>query len=129
MEQITQEARLLVRHRIDTAQQLSSYKDSLEMKIETLTAERKQLYRRQRTVAVRSDEAQLSKVKAEISSLSKELSTLRREVRLCDDIAIRSGVMKETLKTIREDGNPKGKENDRHEQLRRRSGTDRQDQS
>ena len=127
MEQITQEARLLVRHRIDTAQQLSSYKGNLEMKIETLTAERKQLYRRQRTVAVKSDEVLLSKVKSEISSLSKELSALRQEVRLCDDIAVRSGVIKKTMKTVREDSNSKGKENERHEQFRRRSRTDRQD--
>ena len=127
MERITQEARLLVRHRIDTAQQLSSYKGNLEMKIETLTAERKQLYRRQRTVAVKSDEVLLSKVKSEISSLSKELSALRQEVRLCDDIAVRSGVIKETMKTVREDSNSKGKENERHEQFRRRSRTDRQD--
>ena len=127
MEQITQEARLLAQHRIDTAQQLSSYKDNLEMKIQTLTAERKQLYRRQRTVAVKSDEVLLSKVKAEISSLSKELSALRQEVRLCDDIAVRSGVIKETMKTVRENSNSKGKENERHEQLRRRSRTDRQD--
>ena len=127
MEQITQEARLLVRHRIDTAQQLSSYKGNLEMKIETLTAERKQLYRRQRTVAVKSDEVLLSKVKSEISSLSKELSALRQEVRLCDDIAVRSGVIKETMKTVRENSNSKGKENERHEQLRRRSRADRQD--
>ena len=127
MEQITQEARLLAQHRIDTAQQLSSYKDNLEMKIETLTAERKQLYRRQRTVAVKSDEVLLSKVKAEISSLSKELSALRQEVRLCDDIAVRSGVIKETMKTVRENSNSKGKENEHHEQLRRRSRTDRQD--
>ena len=127
MERITQEARLLVRHRIDTAQQLSSYKGNLEMKIETLTAERKQLYRRQRTVAVKSDEVLLSKVKSEISSLSKELSALRQEVRLCDDIAVRSGVIKKTMKTVREDSNSKGKENERHEQFRRRSRTDRQD--
>jgi len=127
MEQITQEARLLAQHRIDTAQQLSSYKDNLEMKIQTLTAERKQLYRRQRTVAVKSDEVLLSKVKAEISSLSKELSALRQEVRLCDDIAVRSGVIKETMKTVRENSNSKGKENEHHEQLRRRSRTDRQD--
>lgn len=126
MDAISEEAKLLARHRIDTSEQLSSYKEGLESKAQTLTADRKALYKKQRTVAVKSDAERTSQVKAEIAALSKELATIRREVKLCDDIAIRSGVMKEKLKAVREDGNSKGKEQSRNEQFRRRSGTDRQ---
>ena len=111
LETITQEARLLGTHHIDTAQQLSSYKENLETRIDSLTLQRKQLYRKQRTVAVKSDEEASAEVKAEIDSLSRELITLRREVKLCSDIQVRSGIMQEHINTIREDEASKRKTN------------------
>ena len=125
LDAITQEARLLAVHHIDTAEQLSSYKGELETRIDALTKDRKQLYKKQRTVAVQSDAAKLAEVKSQISSLSGKLTKLRREVKLCDDIAIRSGVMLEKIKAVREDENANRKENTRDEQFRRRSGTGR----
>ena len=126
MDAISKEVKLLVGNHIDTAEQLSSYKEGLEARIELLTADRKSLYRKQRTVSVKSDEDALTKVKAQIADISKELAALRREVRLCEDIAIRSGVIREKIKAIREDEQSQGKENKRNEQFRRRSGAGRQ---
>ena len=54
LDAITQEARLLGSNHIDTAQQLSSYKETLETRIDALTTQRKQLYRKQRTMAVKT---------------------------------------------------------------------------
>ena len=98
LDAISEEMKLLAGHRIDTGEQLFSYQDSLTGKIEALTADRKELYRKQRTVAVKSDDTGLAEVKASIAALSKELAALRREVKLCDDIAARSGVMREKSK-------------------------------
>ena len=126
LEAISDETKLLVRHRIDTDEQLFSYQDGLNGKIESLTAERKALYKQQRTVAVKSDTIMLEKVKSDISAISKELAVLRREVRLCDDIAMRSKVMREKIKAVREDEQSQRKEQKRDEQFRRRSGTGRQ---
>lgn len=125
LENITQEARLLAVNHIDTAEQLSSYKNDLEMRMMAVSAQRKQLYKKQRTVAVRSDEAEAQRVSSAISNLSKELCQLRKEVRLCADIEIRSGIMLEHIKTIREEEQSQRKEKQEHEQLRRRSGTNR----
>ncbi|MGM9628941.1 MAG: relaxase/mobilization nuclease domain-containing protein [Faecousia sp.] len=125
LENITQEARLLAVHHIDTAQQLSSYKNELETRMEAVASQRKQLYRKQRTVAVRSDEAASGKVKAEIDSLSKELCQLRKEVKLCSDIEVRSGVMLEHIQTVRQDERSQRKEKQEHEQFRRRGGASR----
>ena len=125
LDAITQEARLLGTNHIDTAQQLSSYKGELETRIETVTSQRKQLYRKQRTVAVKSDEAAFTKVKAEIDSLSKELKQLRWEVKLCSDIQVRSGIMQEHIKAVREDKESQRKQQKEHDQLRRCSGTNR----
>lgn len=129
LDAITEETRLLVGHRIDTDEQLFSYKESLEQKIETLTTQRKALYREQRTVAVKSNPVRLSEVKAQISSISKELAGLRREVRLCDNIAVRSGVMREKIEAVWKDEQSRGKENNRNEQFRRRGGTGRETKS
>lgn len=126
MDAISEEVKLLVGNHIDTAEQLSSYKERLESRIELLTADRKSLYRKQRTVSVKSDEDALTKVKAQIADISKELAAFRREVRLCEDIAIRSGVIREKTKAVRKDEQSQGKENKRDEQFRRRSGADRQ---
>ena len=122
LEAITQEARLLAGHHIDTAEQLSSYKADLEGKIESLTAARKELYRVQRTVAVKADPEKQAEIRAEITVISRELSALRKELKLCDGIAVRSGVMLEKITAIRED---ERKEETRDEHIRRRGRTSR----
>lgn len=120
LDAISQEAKLLARNHIDTVEQLVSYKGNLETQIQSLTEERKSLYRRQRTVAVKTDAVELAEVGAGIASISKELSSLRQEVKLCDDIAARSGVIKEKIKAVREDEQSERKEKTRNEQFRRR---------
>lgn len=118
LDAITAETRLLAGHRIDTAEQLFSYQSEVKDKIIVLTAERKQLYKLQRTAAVKADPEKSAEIKDRISALSKELATLRKEVSLCDDIAERSGVIKEKIKAVREDEHIKGKEKTDHVQFR-----------
>ena len=123
MDAISEEAKLLARCQIDTAEQLSSYQSDLEAQIETVTAKRTALYKSQRTVAVKNDPEKLAAVKAEASALSKELKRLRKEVRLCENIATRSGAIME--KVIKAEEFEQEKEETRDEQLRRRGGTSR----
>lgn len=122
LDAVTQEARLLAANRIDTAQQLSSYQSGLESRIESVTFQRKQLYRKLRTVAMKSDEAASAKISTAITALSKELCQLRREVKLCSDIALRSGVLPERIQEARK---TQGKERNEHDQFRRCSRTNR----
>lgn len=124
LDAITAETRLLARNRIDTAEQLFSYRSEIQQKTESLIADRKELYRLSRTVAVKSDEEKTAEVKSQITAFSKEISRLRKELSLCDGIAARSGVIKEKIKAVREDEN-KGKEKNDYEHIRRRSRTDR----
>lgn len=119
LDAITQEARLLAEHQIDTAQQLSSYNSELESRITDVTSQLRQLYRKQRTVAVKSDEATSAEVCTAISALSKELSELRKEVKLCNGIAVRSGVLLEHIQKVREDNYSQRKEQTEHDQFRR----------
>ena len=110
LDAITAETRLLIGHRIDTAEQLFCYRDEVNGKIEALTSNRKQLYKLQRTTAVKSDPEKAAEVKAQVAALSKELAALRKEVVLCNSIAERSGVIQEKIKAVREDEQIKGKE-------------------
>ena len=81
-----------------------------------MTSQRKQLYRKLRTVAVKSDEAASAEVSTAIATLSKELSQLRREVKLCSDIAVRSGILPERIQEIQKS---QRKEQNEHDQFRR----------
>ena len=119
LDAITAETRLLIGHRIDTAEQLSSYNSELESRIEAVTSQRRQLYRKLRTVAVKSDEVASAEANHTIAALSKELSQLRREVKLCSDIAVRSGILPERIQKVREDENYQRKEKTEHDQFRR----------
>ena len=125
MEAISKEARLLAAHDIDTAEQLSLFQGELVAKINQRTDDRKRLYRKQRTTAVRANEALSEEVKREIALLTRELKQLREEVKLCEDIAIRSGIMTEKLKSVREDEKQTRKERNQYEQHRRCGRTDR----
>ena len=97
MDAIAKETRLLCRNHIDTAQQLLSYKGSLETEMSELTAKRKELYSQSRKTSGKEKEA----VKAKLSEISKRLSVIRKEVKLCEGIAARSDILQEKLKAIR----------------------------
>ena len=118
LDAITAETRLLIGHRIDTAEQLFCYRDKVSGKITALTEKRKQLYKAQRTAAMKSDPEKTAEVKAQITALSKELAVLRKEVVLCNSIAERSGVIQEKIKAVREDEQPERKEKTDHVQFR-----------
>ena len=120
LNHISREVRLLARHRIDTAGQLALYKEKQEVNIQELSAKRRVLQKALRTKAVRNSPEQADAHRAKIRELSEKLKVLRREVRLCDDIAARSGGMAEKLKAVREDGQNQTKEEQQHEHIRRR---------
>ena len=92
LDQITAQVRLLGREHISTSEQLFSYKSKVEDEIKTLTADRTHLRNEIRKVNI--DDDLLSGKRQQISALSERLKELRKEVRLCDGIAERSGVMR-----------------------------------
>lgn len=95
---ITAQTRLLGRYDIKTSEQLFSYKAKIEGKMQDLAADRTHLRNKIRRVNITDEE--LSKAKDEISAISSELKELRREVKLCNGIAERSGIIKEKLETV-----------------------------
>lgn len=66
-----------------------------------------------------------AEIKEQIAALTARLSELRREVKLCEGIETRSGVIAEKLRTVREGENAQGKEKTRDEFIGRSGGTGR----
>lgn len=98
LDELTAQTKLLCRHQIGTAEQLFSYRTSVEEEVKALTADRTHLRNEIRRVDI-SDERLLA-AKGEISEISEKLKTLRRELKLCDGIAERSGVIQEKLEKV-----------------------------
>lgn len=121
MEAITQETRLLCRNRIDTVEQLLSYKGSLETEKTDLLQKRKELYSESRRTGGEEKEA----VRSQLSDISKRLSVIRKEVRLCEGIEARNAALKEKLSTIRADEEQQRKELMTNEHRRRSGRTNR----
>lgn len=102
-QELTDEARLLSRHRIDTLEQLNAYQSEVKSQLASLTEQRKRLYRKLRTKAALADPARQEQIRAEIAALSGQLKDLRREVKLCGDIALRSTSIKDKIQAAREE--------------------------
>ena len=117
MQNIAREARLLVKHSIDTDVQLAGYKASVATEMTALSGQRKRLRNQTRTI---KDEDKLAAVKSEIAIPSDKIGELRREVGIGENIETSTGVIKEKLHRARDDEKAKGKEQMKHEPLRRR---------
>ncbi|MDD4496016.1 MAG: relaxase/mobilization nuclease domain-containing protein [Eubacteriales bacterium] len=118
LNSIIAETRLLGREHIDTDEQLFSYRNQIESKMTALFGERQKLRNRQRRC---NDEDESTLLKDKISSLSSEIGTLRKEIKLCDNIAVRSGVLQEKLQAIHKREENDRKDGKQNEQFRRRS--------
>jgi len=99
MSQIGEEMKLLGRHRIDTAEQLLSFKDGLVKQIESLTDQRQHTRYKARSV---KDEPTLAALKAKITDYSAKLAELRKEVKLCDRITARTAEITEKIRKAAE---------------------------
>ena len=101
LEELSAQTRLLCVNNISTDAQLLAYRQGVMRKIETLTAARAGL----RNVAKRSSTspATAQETRQQIQEISEELKRLRKEVKHCDAIAERSGVIEENLKQVHRD--------------------------
>lgn len=97
LNRISEEAKLLGKYHIDTAEQLSSYTASKSAEFKSLAIERKKL--RNKLGRMHDTEA-MQPIKEQISVLSDQMSTIRKEMKLCEDVAERSGVIEAVVNTI-----------------------------
>ena len=126
LDQRIAETRFLGKYKIETADDLAGRKQYADTQIEVLTDQRKDLRNALKRITRKGNAAEIEATKEKISALTDELIKLRKEVKLCDSIAERSGLVKEGLEAIIEQDTSERKEKNQYEHSRRRSGTDRQ---
>ena len=92
-----EEAKLLGKYNINTAEELSSFTEGLSNKFKELAYKRAKLRNKLRRM---HDTETMQPIKDEISQLSLQMAELRKQMRLCEDIAVRSGVIERVVNTI-----------------------------
>ena len=92
-----EEAKLLGKYNINTAEELSSFTEGLSNKFKELAYKRAKLRNKLRRM---HDTETMQPIKDEISELSSQMSDLRKQMKLCEDIAARSGVVEAVVNTI-----------------------------
>lgn len=117
LDELTAQVTLLGKNHIGTDEQLFSYKLSVEEEIKSLCADRTHL--RNEIRKVNKTDAELSAAKERISAISDRLKELRKEVRLCNGIAERSGVMQENLNAVLAEEEKLRRKENRHYEYRR----------
>ena len=125
LDWISAQTRFLGANKIETAQDLQSKQTEIQTQIEKLTQQRRDLRIALKRAQRQDDPAQVDALKAQIATLSAKVRKHRKEVKLCDDIAQRSGVVKENMEQIIRQQNTQGKESKQHEYNNRRSRTNR----
>lgn len=125
LERLDRETLFLAREGIATMGQLSNRKGTAESEIEALTAQRQELRKELRRLTRKGDRQAADEVRGQIGQLSGRLKKLRKEVVLCDGIALRSGQVKENLEQLLTQQNTERKEKNRDELPRRRGGAGR----
>ncbi len=125
LERLDRETLFLAKEGISTMRQLENRKAAAESKIETLIAQRNDMRKELRRLTRKGDQQATGEVRGQIGELSQRLKKLRKEVALCNGIALRSGQIKETLEQLLTQQNIERKEQTKDELSRRRGGTGR----
>lgn len=116
------QTRFLFHHKIETEEELTSYKNGAEEQIKALSKERNDLKNEMRHTDM--PEQRIAEVREKITGISSKLKTLRQDVKLCDAIVVRSLEIAEKSAQLKE---IKRKEVEKkHEPTGRSSRTDRQ---
>lgn len=113
---LSEQAQFLHRYKLDTAEQLASHRVDCDGKIILLYIERKELKNQLRRKDATPE--QMVPIAARIIAINEKLKTLRKEVRLCDDILIRSVQIKENYVVTKQ----QEKEEQTHEPIGRSGG-------
>ena len=121
MDLLDEQTRLLAEHRIETKDDLDSYRRKAADEIESLTEIRKDLRNELKRVQRKDDPEATADIKARIGTASEAIKKKKHELYLCDCIEARSAPMERELDALIGEQN-KGKEERDDEQHLRRSG-------
>lgn len=99
MDAISEQAKFLHRHGIDTEEQLNSFREDTELQIAALTFKRNALLNDKRRASVSGNRRGV--IGKQINDLSIQLKSFRKDLNLCETIMERSVVIAEKLVQIK----------------------------
>ena len=123
MDRYIEQTRFLGRENISTAEELSEKRVEVEAALQQLIQERTDLYNELRSARRTGDAELIDTLKEQAREKSAEIRERRKEIKLCDDIQLRSEEIKNTLNQWDQEEEKEVKDN---ELLRRRSRAGRE---
>lgn len=120
MDSYIAQTTLLGRAHIDTMEQLLHYSSNAQSRITSLEQQRHDLRNAVRRTARSGDDHKADTLRSQIAGISTELTKYRREVKLCSQIAERSGIVLQNLEQLRQQQTEQRKENERNEHRSKR---------
>lgn len=127
LDRLIAEGQLLSKYKIETMDELLTHKTECEVRIRELIGQRNQLRNKIKRSARLDDGQAIETDRREIAEISAVLAQLRKEVKLCSSIEERSRHAALALKEIDRDNKTPGKENAKHEHVRRGRRAGRED--
>lgn len=100
LDVITAQTKLLVKNKIETAEQLAEYMSGVEKEIREMSAVHAKLKNEKRHTTI--DDTGKAEITDRLNVISKQLKHHRRELKLCGDILTRSVVIKKKLEQTRQ---------------------------
>ena len=115
MDNISEEARLLVSNNLKTNEQFFLFKEEKEKLLNDLTDKRSKLWYQHKKAKSKEEKEMLSN---QIDEINKELEPTRKEVVLCEDILKRSKMIEQNLSELDEEKSKERKEVSNDELIR-----------
>lgn len=100
LERLDRETLFLAKKGITSMEQLISHKKKTEGEIESLTTQRQEFRKELRRLTRKGDQPAADEIRGQIGQLSQRLRELRKELSLCDSIALRSERVKDNLRRL-----------------------------
>ena len=116
MDRLFDQVKYLARTKLQTIADLHKKQDEIKSKMNALIQERKELYNAEKRAKRKDDLHEVETIQKRLSSISEEMRGLRKELAMCYAIGERSGDREQNFTR---------KEQNQNEPRRRRSGTNR----
>jgi len=100
VDKVNAQTIFLFKHKIDTAEQLSAYRQSAEAQITVLSLKQRELSNEKRRTGTLPERKE--RIGAMLNDISVQLKGLRQDVRLCGEIEVRSALIAEIQKKLKE---------------------------
>jgi cell division protein FtsB len=127
LDQLDAQTRFLGENRIETYEDLSSYREKAATEIDSLKTERDSLRNELKRVVRKGDESEITAVKAKIAEVTAKIQKLRDGAAICDSVEKRAVQLQAEYDSLRNENKEKEETND--ELFGRSGGTGREDES